>query len=172
MHFPFLNVMHQQCMFKGEKKPFLIVWSGFSLNLILTCVWYVCGSHDAPDLFHGLQVWTEASVTAEDLLVHDGGDGQAVEAVRERLPQLDVESPLALVVESVDPVNTGALVVAPEQEEVLRVLDLVGQQEADGLQRLLAAVHVVAQEEVVGLWRKAAVLEQTQQVRVLAVDVT
>ena len=32
------------------------------------------------------------SVTAEDLLVHDGGDGQAVEAVGERLPQLDVES--------------------------------------------------------------------------------
>lgn len=32
------------------------------------------------------------SVTAEDLLVHDGGDGQAVKAVGERLPQLDVES--------------------------------------------------------------------------------
>jgi len=31
-------------------------------------------------------------VAAEDLLVHDGGDGEAVEAVGERLPQLDVES--------------------------------------------------------------------------------
>lgn len=34
------------------------------------------------------------SVAAEDLLVHDGGDGQAVEAVSERLPQLNVESAL------------------------------------------------------------------------------
>lgn len=32
------------------------------------------------------------SVTAEDLFVHYGSDGQAVEAVGERLPQLDVES--------------------------------------------------------------------------------
>jgi len=31
------------------------------------------------------------SVTAEDLLVHYGGDGQAVEAVGKSLPQLDVE---------------------------------------------------------------------------------
>lgn len=31
-------------------------------------------------------------MTAEDLLIHYGSDGQAVEAVGERLPQLDVES--------------------------------------------------------------------------------
>lgn len=31
-------------------------------------------------------------MTAEDLLVHDGSDGQAVETVCERFPQLDVES--------------------------------------------------------------------------------
>jgi len=33
---------------------------------------------------------THTSMTAEDLLVDDGGDRQAVEAVRERLPELDV----------------------------------------------------------------------------------
>jgi len=35
------------------------------------------------------------SVTAEDLLVNDGNDGQTVETVRERLPQLDAVSSLA-----------------------------------------------------------------------------
>lgn len=35
---------------------------------------------------------TNTSVTAEDLLVHYGSDGQAVEAVGEGLPQLDVKS--------------------------------------------------------------------------------
>lgn len=38
------------------------------------------------------QAVSSTSVTAEDLLVHYGSDGQAVEAVGERLPQLDVES--------------------------------------------------------------------------------
>ena len=46
-----------------------------------------------PDLLHALEIWTESAVTAEYLLVHYGGDGQAVEAIRERLPELDVEAP-------------------------------------------------------------------------------
>lgn len=79
---------------------------------------------------------------------------------------------LTLIVEAIDAVDAGTLVVPTEQEEVLRVLDLIGQQQADGLQRLLAPVHVVPQEQVVALWREAAVLEQPQKVIVLAVDVT
>lgn len=51
---------------------------------------------------------------------------------------------LTLVIEAVDTVDGGTLVVAPEQEEVLRVFDLVCQQQADGLQRLLPSVHVVS----------------------------
>lgn len=109
---------------------------------------------------------------AEDLVIDDGGDGQAVEAVGEDLPEADAEAALALVVEAVDAVDGGALVVAPEQEEVVRVPDLVRQQQADGLDALLAAVHVVAEEEIVGRRRQAAVLEEPQQVRELPVDVT
>ena len=37
---------------------------------------------------------------AENLLVDDGCDGEAVETVDEGLPELDVVSPFALVVES------------------------------------------------------------------------
>ncbi len=62
--------------------------------------------------------------------------------------------------------------VAPEQEEVLGVFDLVRQQQADGLQGLLPSVHIVTQEQVVGLWGEAAILEEPQQVCVLSVDVT
>ena len=79
----------------------------------------------------------------EDLLVDDSGDGQAVEAIREGLPQLDVVTTFALVVESIDTVDGRALVVAPENEEVLGILDLVGQQKADGLERLLATVYII-----------------------------
>ena len=52
-------------------------------------------SHDPPDLLHALQVGTQAAVTTEDLLVHDGGHGQTVETVGEGLPQLDVVSSFA-----------------------------------------------------------------------------
>ena len=76
-----------------------------------------------------------------------------------------------LVVEAVNAVDAGAFVVAPEDEKVLRVLDLVGKEEADRLHALLASVDVVAQEQVVRLGREAAILEQAQQVVVLAVNV-
>ena len=154
-------------------------------------------------------------MTAEDLLVDDGGDGQTVEAVREGLPQLDVEPALTwcvcvwgggtqrkavnvtvcvyvytvtgsermyctcaftcsltLIVEAVDAVDGRTLVVSPQQEEVLRVLDLVGQQETDGFQGLLPSVHVVPQEQVVSLRGEASILKQPKQVCVLPMDVT
>lgn len=108
----------------------------------------------------------------EDLLVDDGSDGQAVEAISESLPKLDVVSSLALIVETVDAVDRGALVVTTENEEVLRVLDLVCEEQADCLQRLLATIDVVTEEEVVGLWGEAAIFEEPQQVVVLAVDIS
>ena len=61
--------------------------------------------------------------------------------------------------------------VAAQDEEVLGVLDLVGEQQADRLEGLFAAVDVVAEEEVVCFGWEAAVLEQSQQVVVLSVDV-
>lgn len=123
-------------------------------------VTYIGWPHYTPDLLHGVEVGAETAVHGEDLLINDGSNGQAVEAVGKRLPQLDVISSLALVVESVDAVNRSALVVTTKDKEVLRVLDLVRQQKADGLKRLLAAVDVVAEEEVVGLWGETTILEQ------------
>lgn len=61
--------------------------------------------------------------------------------------------------------------VATQNKEVLGVLYLVGEQQANGLERLLATVHVVSEKEVVCFWGKAAVLEEAQEVIVLSVDV-
>lgn len=132
---------------------------------------YVSWSHDTADLLHGVQIGTQTAVHGEDLLINDGCDRQAVEAVRKCLPQLDVVPALALVVETVDAVNRGALVVATQNEEVLWILDLVGQEKADGLERLLATVDVVTKEEVVRLWGETTVFEEAEEVIVLTVDV-
>ena len=127
---------------------------------------------DALDLIEAGELGGEASVGAEDLLVDDGRAGEAVEAVGEGLPELDAEAALALVVEAVDAVDGGALVVAAEDEEVLGILDLIRQQETYCFQGLLAAVDVVAEEDVVGLRRESAVFEKAEEVVVLPVNVT
>ena len=61
--------------------------------------------------------------------------------------------------------------VAPEQEEVLGVLDFVAEEQANSLDGLFAAIDVVTQEQVVSLGREASVLENPQQVIVLAVHI-
>jgi hypothetical protein len=86
---------------------------------------YVSRAHNTTNLLHGVEIRAQTAVHGEDLLVDDSSDGQAVEAVRKCLPKLDVVAALAFVIEAIDTVDGGALMVASENEEVLRVLDLV-----------------------------------------------
>ncbi len=76
------------------------------------------------------------------------------------------------IIESIYSVNTGHFVIPSEEKEILRVFNLVGQQEADGLHGLFASVHVIPEEQVVGIRRKRAVFKQSEQVCVLAMNVT
>jgi hypothetical protein len=50
---------------------------------------------------------------------------------------------LTFVIEAIYPVDRSTFVVASQDEEVFWVFDLVSEEEADGLQRLLATVNVV-----------------------------
>jgi hypothetical protein len=91
---------------------------------------------------------------------------------------------LTLVVETVNSVDAGRLMVSPQEEEVFGVEDLVCKKQADGFKRVLAAVHIVSEEEIVVRGREAPDilrasvvasvhnLEEPQQVAVLTVDVT
>lgn len=78
---------------------------------------------------------------SEDLLVDDCGNGQAVEAIRERFPQLDIIATFAwvsqmeirmasfkrltFVVEAVNSVDGCAFVIASEDEEIFGIFDFV-----------------------------------------------
>lgn len=62
--------------------------------------------------------------------------------------------------------------VSSEQEKVLWIFDLVGQQKTDRFQGLLPSVHIITQEEIVCFWREATILKQPQQIGVLPMDVT
>lgn len=108
---------------------------------------------------------------SENLLINNSGNGKAVETIGESFPQLNIVAALALIVETVDAVDGGTLVVTSQDEKVLRVLDFVGEQKADCLERLLASVYVVTQEEVIGLGRKTTVLKESEQVIILTMNI-
>lgn len=41
----------------------------------ITCVGYVCRSHDPSDLLHGLEIRTKAAMATKYLLIDNGGNG-------------------------------------------------------------------------------------------------
>ena len=66
---------------------------------------------------------------------------------------------LTFIIESIYPVDARTLVVSSEQEEILRIFDLVREEQADSLQRLLPSVYVVTQEQVVWFGGKAPIFK-------------
>lgn len=150
----------------------ILVWIGPEKIAQETAVRNISWAHNTADLLHRVQVRAQTPMHSEDLLVNDCSNRKAVEAIGECLPELDVIPPLALIIESINTVDGGAFMVATENEEVFGVLDFVCEEQADGFQRLLASIDVITKEEVVCLWRESTILEQTQQIIVLAVNVT
>lgn len=114
---------------------------------------------------------------SKNLFVNDGSDWQAVETIRECLPELDIVPPLAyfgpelehdpitqearltFVVKSINTVDTRTFVVSSQDKEVLGVFDLVGQKQADRFQRLFSSVDIIAQKEIICFGRETAVFK-------------
>lgn len=61
--------------------------------------------------------------------------------------------------------------VSAEDEKILRIFDLVREQQAYRFQRLFASIYVITQKKVVGLWGKSPVFEEAKKIVILAVDV-
>lgn len=79
---------------------------------------------------------------------------------------------LTFIIETIYPVDTCTFVVTSQYKEVFWVFYLVCEEEADSLEGLFPSIYIVAEEEVVCLWGEAAVFEQSEEVVILAVDIT
>ena len=108
----------------------------------------------------------------EDAIAHDRRDRQILEGAVEFVINTHIVALFALFHKAPLFIDGLILVVPTEHEECARELNLEGEQQADCFYLLPAAVNVVTQEQVVVLRGIACELEQAQQVRILAVDVT
>ena len=62
--------------------------------------------------------------------------------------------------------------VSSQRKEVLGILDLISKDQAHYLQGLSTVVHVVAQEHIICVGWKSAVLETSEKIIVLSVNIT
>jgi hypothetical protein len=137
-----------------------------------TCVRHITRSSYVSDLFHLTQLRTQATMHANNFVINDSCTWKAIEGVAKGFPELDTETATTFVIETINPVDSRALVVASKNEKVFWVLDLVGKQQAHDLKRLLASVNVITEKEIVRLRRKPTIFEQSQEISILAVYIT
>lgn len=83
---------------------------------------------------------------AYNLVVNDGTTWKTVEGIAKLLPHFHRKTATAFIIKSIDTVDTSALVVSAQQEEVFWIFDFVGEQQTNNLQGLFATVYVVTQE--------------------------
>lgn len=115
---------------------------------------------------------------AQDFLIDEGSDRHDIEDIGEEFPEFEVvlsftfdKGTVTFVIKSINPVNGRAFVIAPEQEEVLRVLDLISEHEGNTLNRLFSSINIIAEEQIILIARVATVFEELNQVGKLAVNV-
>jgi hypothetical protein len=113
-------------------------------------------------LLHGIEIRTQTSVHGENLLIDDGSNRKAVEAVRKCLPQFDVVPSFAFIVKAVDTIDGSAFVITTQDEKVFGILDLVCEQQTNCFERLLSSIYIVSEKQVVCLWWKSTILEQSK----------
>ena len=86
---------------------------------------------DATNLLHRDKIRAQTTVCCKDFVFDYCCNRHAIEAGVEDFPQSYVISPLAMVVESVDSIYSGDLMIAAQNEEILRVFDFVSKKKAD-----------------------------------------
>ena len=136
-----------------------------------TFVGNIGGPWNFIDLFGLYELRGETPVHAEYFSLDEGWDRKAVEAVDEVFPQFDSVSIFALLEETVDAGDGGGLVVASEDVDFIGVFSFEGEEEADGFYALAASIDVIPQKEVAVVGGHATVLEQSEHVVVLPMDV-
>ncbi len=113
---------------------------------------------DVSDLLHLTQLRTESTVHTDNFIINDSCTRKTVEGIAERLPQLHAETTTTLIIESIYPVDTCALVVTSENEKIFRILDLIRKQKTDDFKRLFSSINVVSEKKIIGLQSDVGIL--------------
>lgn len=76
-----------------------------------------------------------------------------------------------LVIKAIEFVNLSWLVISSEEEKVLRVFNLVGQQKHNGFDRLLASIYIIPKEKIIFLGWEPPIIEYLKKILKLAMYV-
>ena len=128
---------------------------------------------ESPDVVEGVYRGGQAAVQAEDLTVHKGCQWEIIKQVGEVFPHIRVAIfAQTLVIEPVDLGDLAGFVVSSQNRDTVLETDLEADQQAHGLDGVVASIDIVSHEQVVGVWGLSAHLEKLHQIVELSMHVT
>jgi len=104
---------------------YVLLWIGPQQIAHQALVWYICGSWYPSYLIHIAQIWRQATMHTENLLIDDCRNWHAVETISECLPKANIVASFAFVVKTIDSIDARTLVVSTQDEEIFWILDFV-----------------------------------------------
>jgi hypothetical protein len=73
-------------------------------------------------------------VHTNDFVINHRTTRKAIECIAKLFPHFDGETAATFIIETIDTVNSGTLMVAPQEEKVFGVLDFVCEEETNHFQ--------------------------------------
>lgn len=136
------------------------------------CSGWLFHSLDVVEVFQRFQVWRDASVYCQELVVDQSADREHIECVHEQVVCL-----LVVFSQHFDPkIEEGrhlpALMVSPQQQDRLRVVQFQGIYQQNNFDGEGASIHIIPQEQILCVFRIASHIKQFDEVVILAVDVS
>jgi hypothetical protein len=109
---------------------------------------------------------------AQDFIFDQGGNRHYIEQLNELAPKWYIVPAAALLIKAIYPWYVLALVIAPQQEDTLRILYFEGKQQHHCLNALDAAVDIVTKEQVISFWWLSTIFYKTKQIVILSVNIS
>jgi len=108
----------------------------------------------------------------EDSTTNEASQRHAIERILEGVPEARILVAASdFFEEAIDTVDHRTLMISTEHEEVLGVLDLVAEEQADGFNVLASTIHIVSKEDVVRISGETSLAEDSEQIGILTMDV-
>lgn len=109
---------------------------------------------------------------AEDIVIHDSGQSKEVKDLAAVAPHIErTIFAQAFIVESINLGDLPRLMVATNEDDLIRVANFQRQEKEEGFNAVVATIDKVAQEEVVCLGNIAPHFEELHQVVELTMDI-
>ena len=111
-------------------------------------------------------------MTAKNLFVYNCCYRETIKTISENFPQFNGIFFFTLIIKTINSIDSRTFVVTPQQKKVFWVSDFISQKKSNCFNALSASIDIISKKKIIRVWWISAILEQSQQIVVLSMDIS